>query len=740
MKFRLCFFMPLFLFASLAMAQEQTSTAITSKDSTNISEMETFLDSTLVKVKRLYYDGDYAKVIALGTESVAKSRKEGVFPQQFAIRSFLGNTYLRMDDTVAARNMFEENLKKAKASENDEYIMGATIDLGNVYRLEDNNEKAIQSFLDAGKIAENNKDARRIFIVNYNIAEIYVEDNIKPKEATTHLNKAEVALKELDRYFFHAALEALWGFYYLKLKVPDKAISNFEESIAHAKQANHVDGLSSAYQGLVEAQELAGNYQEALQTYKTLDSLKQKQFVLDKKEYRESVEAKQENTKIQQALASKELENELIKEKALTNKVILYFTICLALVLGTLLLLLGRSTKKRKKLIFDLKTKNRKYIKEKKRSEKLAQAKNKFFSTVTHDLRTPLYGIIGLTNTLMDEPDLKGHRHDIKSLKFSADYLLALINDVLQINKLETKKTAKLDKQQFSVRELVADLVESLQYMKKQNNNTVQISIDEQIPNYIIGDRLKLSQILMNLVANALKFTHNGRVEICVSEEKSTKKNLLLCFEVRDNGKGIPLEKQKLIFEEFGQLERERSFEGTGLGLTIVSKLLRVMDSNIHLESDGVNGSRFYFTVQFKKSEQIKSTELDLLISEKTARLIGKKVLIVDDNKVNQLVTKKIVAKYDMDFDVAENGSEAVAMAKKGEYHLVLMDINMPVMDGVEATRQIRSFNKEVKIIGLTAVELVELGDRLKEVRFEDIIIKPYALNTFLSTLIKNIS
>jgi len=439
---KLSIFVLILLYSYIGTAQKHRPDISISQDS-NREEVSIFLDSTVKKIQTLYYEGDYASAITLGNETINKSSKKGVFPQHFAIRSFLGNTYLRMDDLVAARNVFEDNLEKANGSGNEEYIMGATIDLGNIYRLENEDQKAIASFLKAGKIAEKRNDTRRIFIFNFNIAEIYVEDSIEFNRAETYINNANAAAKKLEITFFDANIQSLYGLYLLKLEQPNKAITSFQNSITNSKEINNVDGLSSTYEGLVEAYEMAGNPTKALQTFRTLDSLKQSQFILDKEEYRASVEAKQENVAIQQALSSKELEYELIREKAYVNKIILYFIIILALVLASLLLLLRRSSKKRKNLIQDLKCKNSEYVKEKKRSEKLAQAKNKFFSTVTHDLRTPLYGIIGLTNTLIDEPGLKSYKSDIKSLKFSADYLLALINDVLQINKLESKKSSQ---------------------------------------------------------------------------------------------------------------------------------------------------------------------------------------------------------------------------------------------------------------------------------------------------------
>lgn len=739
MNLRLCIVL-VFFTHTLGLFCQNKITEYTLVENPTTPQVQVYLDSSALQINRSFYAGNYAEAVEQANTVLHRTNDKGTFPRQFEIRSYLANTYLKLDELDKAQKIFEENLDKGKAFKEEEVIMAATIDLGNLSGLQGKREKAIAYLLEARAIAEKRKDARRIFITNYNIAELYILDEKKTDRAKLYLKLAENELDNLNNVVFNVSLDLLFGKYYLKMGEAQNSIMHFKSANKFAKSANLVDELSSSYEGLVQAQEYSGDYFTSLQTFKKWDSLKQKQFTLDKEKYKQSIENKLQNEEIKRQLLSKELENELIKERNFTNRLILYATLLTTLILIVFLFSLWRASNKRKKLILDLELKNKKYIEAKKQTEKLAKAKTKFFSTVTHDLRTPLYGIIGLTNTLADNPKLENHLHDIQALKFSADYLLALINDVLQINKLDTNKWAKLDSQQFSIHELMPNIVESLQYMKAQNNNSLEVIIEKDIPKYIIGDRLKLSQILMNLIANALKFTKNGNVLVTISKEEQSDDFVYLLFEIKDDGIGIVQEKQKLIFKEFGQIEKSGYFQGTGLGLSIVSKLLSQMKSKITLESDGVKGSKFYFKLKFEVSKDVKNLNPNTILSDKLDSLHNKKVLIVEDNLVNQLVTKRILSKHQMLFDVAQNGLEAVKMVEDSNYDLILMDINMPEMDGIVATKKIRTFNEQIPIILLTAVELVEIDERIQQLNYQDVIIKPYDLNSFLRVLIKHIS
>jgi CheY-like chemotaxis protein len=243
----------------------------------------------------------------------------------------------------------------------------------------------------------------------------------------------------------------------------------------------------------------------------------------------------------------------------------------------------------------------------------------------------------------------------------------------------------------------------------------------------------------MNLIGNACKFTENGHIYISVETIRKDEDTVRLQFSIKDTGIGIAKERQEEIFDEFSQLDNQNySYQGTGLGLPIVKKLLKLSNSDIQLESALGKGSRFTFTMPFEIADeniaQEKTFQLD------TKLLSGKSILVVEDNRINQIVTRKILEKNEMRCTLAENGEEGVKAMEKEPFDMVLMDINMPVMNGIEATKAIRKFNTTTPIIALTAVEVTEMRKEIYAAGMEDIIVKPYDVRKFTQTLLKNLS
>jgi len=375
----------------------------------------------------------------------------------------------------------------------------------------------------------------------------------------------------------------------------------------------------------------------------------------------------------------------------------------------------------------------------KEESDKLAKAKAKFFSTVSHELRTPLYGVIGLSTILMENKELKKHEKDLKSLKFSADYLLALINDVLQMNKIDSENLTD-ESTSFDLRELIGTIVSSFEYIKLQHSNKIEVTIDEKIPHLLKGSSVRLSQILMNLIGNACKFTENGTITITAEINNHGYDSVLVQFTVKDTGLGIAKNKLDSIFNEFAQIESTNTnYQGTGLGLPIVKKLLENANSKIHVASEPGKGSTFTFNLLF---DVLHTLGNETMIAPKidTASLHGKRILIVEDNRINQTVTMKILEKEGVTCEVVDNGVKAVESVKKKAFDLVLMDINMPIMNGIEATRDIRKFNTTLPIIALTAVEIEEIRYRIFDCGMNDIVVKPYDVTKFRQTIAKNLA
>lgn len=403
--------------------------------------------------------------------------------------------------------------------------------------------------------------------------------------------------------------------------------------------------------------------------------------------------------------------------------VILFIVILIVLLL--LLLTLYKNIKIREQVNHELKKAYEEVLLAKEKAEEASQLKSQFVSTITHELRTPLYGVIGITNIILDEHKELASSPHLKSLKFSAKYLLALVNDILQINKIEEKRIV-LENLIFNLADEITIIKNSVEYIADKNNDKLTIEIDTAIPEFLIGDKLRLSQIIMNLISNALKFTKNGEVSITADLKRIEGTTYFIEFKIKDTGIGIAKEHQSKVFDKFVQIERkEEDYQGTGLGLSIVSKLVELFGSTIELQSEENIGTTFSFTIGFeydedKSKEIINNIEVDL----STSGLYN--ILVVEDNKINQVVTKKIIQSTNMSCTIVDDGYAAMVALDREVFDLILMDINMPLINGFETTRRIREKGITIPIIALTAFDKEEVTEEAISSGMNDIMVKPF--------------
>ncbi|GAA4277884.1 PAS domain-containing hybrid sensor histidine kinase/response regulator [Aquimarina mytili] len=327
-------------------------------------------------------------------------------------------------------------------------------------------------------------------------------------------------------------------------------------------------------------------------------------------------------------------------------------------------------------------------------AEKSAKAKSVFLSNMSHEIRTPLNVILGLTS-ILQKSDFSNPEIDKKNLdgiQFSAENLLVLINDILDFSKIEAGKLT-LHNTDFNIRELIANISRGFKIKADEKGLEYQMHIESSVPKFIIGDQLRLNQILINLLGNAIKFTHTGEVAIHVKTEKVDDTSITINFSVKDTGVGIPKNKLKNIFESFYQVHKpgKNKIEGTGLGLSISKQLIELQGGRLNAHSESGIGSTFDFSITYNKSN-FKSSDIDVTssTSEDINRLAGMKVLVVEDNKMNQFFMAQLLSNWNIDADIAENGKIALEKIEDHPYDLVLMDMHMPVMDGPEAAEQIR--------------------------------------------------
>tara|TARA_R110002049_G_scaffold11084_3_gene53169 strand:- start:1098 stop:2174 length:1077 start_codon:yes stop_codon:yes gene_type:complete len=351
-----------------------------------------------------------------------------------------------------------------------------------------------------------------------------------------------------------------------------------------------------------------------------------------------------------------------------------------------------------------------------------------------------MYGIIGISSILMKDKKRKNFEENLSSLKFSANYLLSLINNVLQLTNIDSSKKDKLKRSKFDVRKLIDNVVQSSKYINPENPNEYRVSVASNVPSLLIGDDVKLTQVLINVVGNSSKFTQNGLIEIGVTRTDTVDGQVCLNFTISDNGIGISSEKQKHIFNEFTQTGISDDYRGAGLGLPIVKKILEVQGSEIEIESEIDRGTTVKFSINYEVLVDNSIYEEDDTEELDSTSLTDKNILVVDDNKINQIVTSKVLKMYGATVIVAGNGPDAIKFAKEETLDLILMDIHMPEMNGFEATEQIRMFDSEIPIVALTAVELEKVTEDNSAALMNDFIIKPYKNEEFIATILKHMN
>jgi len=366
---------------------------------------------------------------------------------------------------------------------------------------------------------------------------------------------------------------------------------------------------------------------------------------------------------------------------------------------------------------------------EKEKAEASTLAKSQFLSIMSHEIRTPMNAIIGLTNIMLEEKPRKNQLEKLNLLKFSGENLLSLVNDILDYSKIEAGKV-ELENIAFNLPDILQKYVTLSESRAADKGIVLKIDVTTKLPSVVMGDSIRLGQVLNNLIGNAIKFTEKGAVSLTVTPVQVSDQECVIHFSIKDTGIGIKSDKLSSIFENFTQASSDttRKYGGTGLGLSIAKKLLKLMGSEIRVQSEFGKGTEFSFDIPFQIGEAIRRESAKQTQNSPLENPAN--VLVAEDNMINQVVVANFLKRWGMTLTIVNDGREALEKIKDKSYDLVLMDLQMPVMDGYEATQMIRSYEdpyfKTVPIFALSASAMLEEKEKAMKFGFSDFVTKPF--------------
>lgn len=662
----------------------------------------------------------------------------------------VGNRHMDMGRTrndsslcIKAISYYEEAKAIAEKSPFTKQYINTIVSLADAFNIlghvAKNKHHLYTSFkysLQSLKLAQQNYMKEYQGISYLNLGEVCLNLN-KEIKAINYFELAEKIYSDVGNKGWLLNTYAFLGKAYFTIHLYDKAIYYIEKTVEIAQEQKLSVYLRDNYLLLSDIYKKKNDYQTAYNFYKLYNNQKDTVIndntMLHISRLQAELDLERKDREIEVLTKNTEIQNQQIKSQLYQRNVLAagIAVLCFIIIVGIY-------------LFYQKKKTTQKILQAKIAAEQAKEAQEQFLANTSHEIRTPMNGIIGMTHHLMDTPLTAQQKEYISAIKDSSDNLLALINQLLDLSKIMAKKI-NFENKPFEVREIIKNLVRLLEFRTQEKNISISVAIDDAVPTKVIGDPIRLKQILLNLVENAIKFTHNGGVKITAELIEENEESLRLNFVVEDTGIGIPESKLDLIFENFAQVNARttRKYGGTGLGLPISKQLVEQQGGTISVKSQLNSGSVFSFVLPFKKVNTNNLTEVNTSQFKHdipVADLQGLRVLVVDDTKINQQVAALTLQKWNTQVLIANSAREAFDILNNDIIQIILMDVTMPEMDGYEATKYIRNNFKNpvcnVPIIAITAAAFV--GDREKclAAGMNDYISKPFNPELLLKAIV----
>lgn len=645
----------------------------------------------------------------------------------------LGLIYQYQKRYKRAETFFLRALNLANQINFEEGVITAYNNLGINYEEQHDYKKALQYFTKVLEFDLTQGDSINIGDSYNNIGIVYVGMN--------ELTKAEQYL--LKSLTFKESQDDLEGVANTSNNLAEVYIKQGKSSLAYqwlsksekiARTQKLKGILKENYRIAVDYYKLVGDYRNALNSHELFvameDSLKLDELNIKIEQIQRQYETEKSAREIAQK--DKELNDNAYNQRILIILISFFFVVAVLMLFNTIKFRkLNMQLRKQKQLISEKNSKLQEQIIETNRAkefaEEAAQAKSQFLSTMSHEIRTPLNAVIGLANLLAEKNPREDQKENITVLQSSSINLLAILNDVLDLSKIEAGKM-EMESVEFSIKDTIQTIRDLYVHTANQKSLKFLVDVDVRIPAMLKGDSLHLNQILSNLVSNAIKFTHSGYVKITAKVLDNGTDMCSVQFRVDDTGIGIPAEKIDSIFDVFTQADTNttRKYGGTGLGLAICKKLLHLQNSKLVVKSELGVGSAFMFDLVFKKTTQNNKEENRKEMEQVITNLQGINLLVADDNQINVFVIKQFLNNWGIKISVAENGEEALNLALTNNFDIVLMDLHMPVMDGFEAAKEILKIKPNTKIIAITATTEDEVGSGIADAGMVGFVMKPF--------------